>query len=373
MAEVSHTISASLSGKRGNFMLDVAFETPARGITALFGPSGCGKTTVLRCMAGLDRLSGHLFVGGDVWQDDARRTFRPPHQRAVGYVFQEASLFSHLSVRANLVYGQRRAMRRADAETIRLDDVVDILGLGRLLDRATDTLSGGERQRIAVGRALLSQPRLLLMDEPLSALDHMTREEILPYFEALHTALAIPVVYVSHDISEIERLADHMVLLLAGRVAASGPLATVLADSSLPIARAPDAATVFETEVGAFHAQDGLSELTIDGLTLLVPGRIGAKGDRHRIRIAASNVSLVIEKPSLTTILNVLPVRIHAIESLGEAQANIVVTLGHRDGGAKLLVRATHRALRLLNLRAGQDVYAQLKAASLVAHARPLS
>jgi molybdate transport system ATP-binding protein len=361
------SISAAFGGVLGAFVLDVAFEAPMRGITALFGPSGCGKTTILRCVAGLNRLSGRLTVGGEVWQDEKAGTFRRPHERPIGYVFQEASLFAHLSVRANLLYGHRRAIQKGYTETIRLDNIVDMLGIGHLLDRTTGALSGGERQRVAVGRALLSQPRLLLMDEPLSALDRMTKEEILPYFEALHGSLSIPVLYVSHDISEIERLADHMVLLDGGRVVAAGPLSELLADSRLPIARAPEAATVLETRIGAFHPEDGLTELSIDEQTLLVPGRISSKGGLHRIRIPASDVSLAVERPSLTTILNVLPVRIHAIEPLGEAQVNIVVTLGHRDGGRKLLVRATRRAQRILGLRVGQDVFAQIKAASLAA------
>jgi molybdate transport system ATP-binding protein len=361
------TIGARYGGVLGGFKLDVAFETPMRGITALFGPSGCGKTTILRCVAGLNRMAGRLAVGGEVWQDDATGKFLKPHERPVGYVFQEASLFAHLSVRGNLLYGHRRARKRGADNGIRLDDVVDLLGIGTLLDRSTGALSGGERQRVALGRALLSQPRLLLMDEPLSALDRMTKEDILPYFEALHETLSIPVLYVSHDISEIERLADHMVLLDAGRVVAAGPLSDLLADSRLPIARSPQAATVLEARVGAFDPGDGITALDIDGEMLLVPRRAGEPGTLRRVRIAASDVSLAVARPSLTSILNIVPVRVKEIEPLDEAQLNVVVTIGHRDGGRKLLVRVTRRAHKVLGFAPGQDMYAQIKAVSLVA------
>jgi molybdate transport system ATP-binding protein len=205
------------------------------------------------------------------------------------------------------------------------------------------------------------------MDEPLSALDRMTKEEILPYSETLHAVLSIPVLYVSHDISEIERLADHMVLLDAGRVVAAGPLTELLADSRLPVARAREAATVLNGRIVAFHPEDGLTEIAVGDATLLVPGRIAAKSGGHRVRIAASDVSLAVERPSTTTILNILPVRIHGIEPLNEAQVNVVVTIGHCEGGPKLLARITYRAQRTLGFQVGQEVYAQIKAASLVA------
>jgi molybdate transport system ATP-binding protein len=363
------TIEARFFGALGAFKLDVSFEVPMRGITALFGPSGCGKTTILRCMAGLTRLPGRLAVGSDVWQDDASGKFRAPYQRPIGYVFQEPSLFPHLTVRGNLRYGQRRALKAGAAEDIRLDDVVTLLGIAPLLERATGSLSGGERQRVALGRALLSQPRLLLMDEPLSALDVMSKDEIFPYFEALRAALAIPALYVSHDISEIERLADYMVLLEAGRVVAAGTLVDLLTDTRLPIARGAQAATVLETRVGAFDARDGLTALEFGGETLLMPQRVGEIGSRRRVRIVATDVSLAVERPSQTTIVNVLPVRVRQIESLDEAQVNVVLTIGHRPDGPRLLARITRRAQRLLAFAPQQDVYAQIKGVSLVGRA----
>ena len=366
MNQSAATISARYAGVLGSFELDVAFEVPMRGITALFGPSGCGKTTILRCVAGLNQMPGRLVVGSEVWQDDVAGKSLKPHERAVGYVFQEASLFGHLSVRGNLRYGYRRALKNGIAETIRFDDVVELLGIGYLLDRATGELSGGERQRVALGRALLAQPRLFLMDEPLSALDRMTKEEILPYFEALRASLSIPVLYVTHDISEIERLADHIVLLDSGRVIAVGRLNDLLADTRFPLARNRDASSVLEARVNVFNAEDGLTEIGIGGEMLVVPGRVGENGSTYRVRIGASDVSLAVDRSSQTTILNVVPVRVLDIQPLDEAQLNVLLTIGHREGGPKLLARITRRAKRVLGFAPGQQMYAQIKAVSLV-------
>ena len=212
-------INAAFRGRLGNFTLDAAFSVPAAGVTAIFGPSGCGKTTVARCIAGLQRMAdGFCAVDGEAWQD--RQSFRPVRRRPIGYVFQEASLFPHLSVRRNLLFGAPKA---AGAQ-IAFDEVVELLGLATLLDRSPYRLSGGERQRVAIGRALLSQPKLLLMDEPLAALDHTTRNEILPFLERVHDRLSLPVFYISHDMTEIERFADHLVLMERGRVIDAGPL-----------------------------------------------------------------------------------------------------------------------------------------------------
>lgn len=212
MSGEERLIEAAFHGRLGEFTLDVAFNVPASGVTVLFGPSGCGKTTVLRCFAGLERLPGRLSVAGETWQDE--RLFLPPHRRPVGYVFQEASLLAHLSVRRNLLFGYRRTH---GARVIDLDQVVALLGLEPLLERGVDRLSGGERQRVAIGRALLSQPRLLLMDEPLASLDRKRKAEVLPYLDRLHEELAIPILYVTHDHAEAARLGDRMVVLDEGR------------------------------------------------------------------------------------------------------------------------------------------------------------
>lgn len=370
MTGATDRIAARFAGRVGNFSLDAHFEAPMRGVTALFGPSGCGKTTVLRCMAGLQRLNGRLDVADDVWQDSAQNIYRPPYARPVGYVFQEASLFAHLSVRANLLFGHRRALRAGGREEIRLDDVVDLLGLATLLDRAPANLSGGERQRVAVGRALLSQPRLLLMDEPLSALDRFTKEEILPYFEALHAGLSIPVMYVSHDITEIERLADTLVLLDQGRVLAAGPYADLAGDPTLPLLRAPDAAVTVEGTVTGIDAPYSLTSFALAGGVLIIPGLHGAAGARHRLRISTSDVSFTRSPPTDTTILNCLPARVISVAPQDETgiQMNIVALLGRQEPGAHIVGRVTRKSQEQLGLKPGVDVYAQIKSVSLIAY-----
>ncbi len=228
-------VEGQFAGRLGAFCLDASFTLAPRGITALTGPSGSGKTTLLRCIAGLTRLPGRLTVAGQIWQNMS--AFVPTHRRAVGVVFQDASLLSHLSVMRNLTYGQRRA---AEPPTIKLDEVVELLGLETLLARSPRNLSGGERQRVSLGRALLSQPRLLLMDEPLSSLDIESKAEIMPYLERLHRALAIPALYVTHDMSEVRRLADHLLEMQAGRI--------VKAERDVRVGEADDAALAGMTE-----------------------------------------------------------------------------------------------------------------------------
>lgn len=366
------TIGAAFAGTLGSFTLDVAFDAPMRGVTALFGPSGSGKTTILRCMAGLQRLSGKLTVGSETWQDDATGTFARPHERPIGYVFQEASLFPHLSVRRNLLYGARRSgTSGAKAQGIEFGGIVDLLGIGHLLDRSPAALSGGERQRVAVGRALLSQPRLLLMDEPLAALDRATKDEILPYFEALHESLAIPIVYVSHDVAEVERLADTLVLLDKGRVLAAGPLSHLESDPDLPLLRMSEAAVTLEGRIAAIDDAYALTSLAVAGGTLIVPGRAGAVGRRRRLRIRASDVSFVKTRPLDSTILNCLPARILSVtpQNGGDAQVNVVVGLGEDGAGARLVGRITRKSREALGLVPGAAVFAQIKSVALVASA----
>jgi molybdate transport system ATP-binding protein len=367
MRDQASDISTALAGTLGTFSLDVAFRMPMRGITALFGPSGCGKTTILRCMAGLQRLPGHFILGDAVWQDSARDIFVRTHQRPIGYVFQEASLFRHLSVRQNLMYGARRAGDAPADSALSFDGIVELLGVGHLLDRSPAALSGGERQRIAVGRALLSRPRILLMDEPLSALDRMTKSEILPYFEQLHKSLALPIVYVSHDIGEVVRLADTMVLLDKGRVVASGPLAELQTDPSLPLIAAPDAAVMIEGRVESIDETYALTSFAVPGGLLIVPGRQGARGMERRLRIAASDVSFTRTAATDTTILNCLPARIVSVDGhANEAQVNIVAALGADGTGARIAARITRKSLDALALAPGTPVFAQIKSVALV-------
>ncbi|MEF2070427.1 molybdenum ABC transporter ATP-binding protein [Consotaella aegiceratis] len=356
-------IEAAFRGRLGSFALDAAFEIPARGVTALFGPSGCGKTSVLRCLAGLQRVAdGVCRVGGDVWQDAT--TFRPTHLRPIGYVFQEPSLFAHLSVRRNLTFGAPRA----PAETgngVGFREVVELLGIAHLLDRAPERLSGGERQRVAIGRALLSQPRLLLMDEPLSALDIATKQEIMPFLERLHAALAIPVVYVSHDIAEVERLADHLILMESGRVIAAGALNELQSDPSLPLALARDAAVSLDATVESYETEDGLMRLTVKGGRFLVPSPPGRPGETRRLSIVAGDVSLTLEPAQGTTILNILPCRILRGAPRGEHEMVALLGLGPDGDGDRLLSRMTRRSWHHLDLAEGKTVYAQVKGVAL--------
>ena len=356
------TIKVHLAGQLGQFALDAAFEVPARGVTALFGPSGCGKTSVLRGVAGLLHLkNGYCSIAGDVWQD--ARHFRPVHQRALGYVFQESSLFAHLSVRGNLLYG---APKQAKDHVIRFDDVVALLGLETFLDRAAATLSGGERQRVAIGRALLSQPKILLMDEPLSALDRLTKDEILPFLERLHESLAIPVLYVSHDMSEVERLADHLVLMSAGQVVASGALSDLQSDPALPLAASQEAAVSLDARVEAYDVEDGMAALAVAGGRFLVPSAPLPIGVPQRLRILAGDVSLALAEPNESTIVNVLRAKILSVQESGAHQMVAVLGLGEDGQGARLLSRVTARSWRLLGLGSGMSVFAQVKGAALV-------
>jgi molybdate transport system ATP-binding protein len=361
-------IEANFRGAIGSFLLDARFEVPASGVTAIFGPSGCGKTSVARCLAGLQYLAGSFCaIDGEVWQDD--RGFRRPHTRPIGYVFQEASLFPHFSVRRNLLYGALRGAPASAADGIAFDEVIDLLGLAQLLDRSPQTLSGGERQRAAIGRALLSQPRLLLMDEPLSALDRLTKDEILPFLERLHARLSLPVIYISHDMMEIERLADHLVLMQDGKVIGSGPLQMLQSDPALPLAGAREAAVSLEAVVEAYDPLYGLLSLRVDGGLLQVPAPSSSVGARQRLRIAAGDVSLARVAPQPSSILNILPARIIARSLLGHGEVIIVLALGADGTGARLLARITRRSWDQLGLAEGLGVFAQVKGVSLVAGA----
>jgi len=362
-------IQATFRGKIGKFWLDASFAVPATGVTAIFGPSGCGKTTVARCLAGLHYLpGGFCSIGGEIWQDEA--TFRKTHQRPIGYVFQEASLFAHLSVKRNLLYGAPRDVAASKPDGIGFDEVIELLGLAKLLERSPHNLSGGERQRVAIGRALLSQPRLLLMDEPLSALDRQTKSEILPFLERLHERLSLPVFYISHDMTEIERLADHLVLMQHGNVVAAGPLQALQRDPSLPLAGTRDAAVSLDATVEAHDTAYGLLALRVVGGRLLVPAPQVAAGKRQRLRIAASDVSIARTAPDASSILNVLPARIVSKSLRGDGEVIVVLALGTDGRGMQLLARITLRSWDQLALAEAMTVFAQVKGVSLVSGAK---
>jgi len=357
------TIHARLRRDYPGFTLDLDLGLPGRGVTAIFGPSGSGKSTCLRLIAGLEHAAGgFLSVNGEVWQDDSRDLFVPVHRRALGYVFQDAALFPHLSVAQNLAYGKKR---RATVSPHAPDDrtLIDLLGIAHLLDRRPQTLSGGERQRVAIARALLAHPRLLLLDEPLASLDLARKREILPYLERLHDTLDIPVLYVSHSPDEVARLADHLVILDAGRTVASGPLASTLARLDLPASFADAAGTVIEGNVTDYDPAYRLLTLRFSGGQLRVVHDPVASGSRLRVQIKARDVSLVLRSPSDTSILNLLPVVV-----IGEAPAEEEghVLMGLDAGGTALTARITRLSRDQLGLSSGLAVYAQIKAVSVL-------
>lgn len=463
------------------FALEVDQCLPGRGVTAFFGPSGSGKTTLLRCIAGLEAQGqGRLEFQGEVWQDSARRHFVPTHRRPLGYVFQEASLFPHLSVRDNIEYGRRRAERRhwpdwpgglrwpawlswarwpgmdgptgasrgrfaasairqggfgsssgpgpspvsavdtsltrssgTEAGPLVMARIIDLLGIAPLLDRMPDRLSGGERQRVAIARALAARPRLLLMDEPLAALDPQRKAEILPYLERLHDELAIPVFYVSHSPEEVARLADHILVFAAGRIRAAGSAPEILARLDLPLARDSEASSFLDGRVLAWDADYDLMRVQVPGARLWVPGGARPVGARVRVRIQARDVSIAVNEPGASSILNVFPVRIlefgasegprllvklgledtrgmnGAMGGVAEAAARVegdaegvegsAMGADAREEGAgmgagltrrnrlpTLLARITRQSRDRLGLTLGQRVYAQVKAVALM-------
>lgn len=353
-------IHAQFKLHRDSFVLDASFEAPMRGVTALFGPSGSGKTTLLRCIAGLERAQGMLQVNGEVWQDE--HSFMAVHRRPLAYVFQEASLFPHLSVRANLEYGYKRltpAQRKVQPE-----QVVEWLGLSHLLGRGDPALlSGGERQRVAIGRALLVSPKILLMDEPLSALDTQSKQEILPYLERLHRELDIPVLYVSHALDEVARLADQLVLLQAGKVIANGSLHDTLARLDLPLAHFDDAGTVIEANVARHDEAYHLTQLDFTGGHLWV-GRVSQPfGTQVRARVLARDVSIATQAPQGTSINNILNARIDEIHDEGPDKVTVRMQVGESQ---VLLSRITRRSRDHLGLRPGLFVCAQVKSVALM-------
>lgn len=341
-------LQAKLGLVQGGFSLDVAFEA-APGVTALFGASGSGKTTVLRCLAGLTRApAGFVAVAGECWQDEARGRFVPAHARACGYVFQEASLFPHLSVRRNLEYGWKRVP--AEARKIAFDDTVELLGLAPLLNRMTTHLSGGERQRVAMARAVLASPRLLLMDEPLASLDEARKGEVLYYIERLREELALPIVYVSHSFEEVVRLADTVVMIADGKVSASGPVAGVLLDAS-----------VIETRVAEHDLAWGLTRLQFDGGSLYASDVDALPGERVRVRIRSRDVSLALSAPRDASFLNVLSATVTGMGSEHGASVDVQLDIA----GTPLTARVTRKSAAALRLEAGRSVFALVKSVAI--------
>ena len=341
------------------FTLDVDLALSGRGVTALFGHSGSGKTTLLRCLAGLERPShGRLDFKGKIWQDE--KTWLPTHQRPIGYVFQEASLFAHLNVLGNLNFGLKRS---ATAQRVGLEQAIELLGISHLLERKPDTLSGGERQRVGIARALAVGPEILLMDEPLAALDLKRKQEILPYLERLHDELAIPVIYVSHSPDEVARLADHLVAMDGGRVVADGPLVETLARLDLPIRLGEDVGVVLDATVGAVDTEWHLARVDFAGGSLWTRDRGVPIGKHVRVRVLARDVSLAVHHPEPSSIQNVLD---GTVESMAADDHPGLLLVRVQIGASQLVARLTRRSAAQLGIAPGLPVSVQIKSVALM-------
>jgi molybdate transport system ATP-binding protein len=347
---------------RADFDLQLDLHLPGRGITVFFGPSGSGKTSVLRCVAGLERAQqARVVVAGEVWQDDALRVFLPTHARALGYVFQEASLFEHLDVQGNLQYGARRARSPQAVQT--LQTAIDLLGIADLLRRRPGQLSGGERQRVAIARAIATAPRLLLLDEPMAALDQARRQDILPWLERLRDELRIPMLYVTHSADELARLADHLVVLERGRVKAAGAAGEVLSAIDSPVVVGDDAGALLQGRVAERDARWQLARVDFAGGALWLRDAGVPVGRPVRLRVLARDVSLTTEEPRNTSIQNHLPC---TIESIAPDTHPAQVLVRVHCGASVLLARITRRALDALGLQPGGTAWAQVKSVALV-------
>jgi len=373
-------LRANLRLTRGSFSLASELVAPAQGISVIFGPSGCGKTTLLRCIAGLDEASGNVALADSIWQDSTQRIFMPPHQRRAALVFQDARLFTHLDVAGNLDY----AGKRSAITTARREEIIALLGLTSLLPRRPATLSGGERQRVAIARALMANPQLLLLDEPLAALDADRKGEILPYLTSLKTQLQLPILYVTHNLDELLTLADHLILMRDGVITAQGATETLLSSLDSALARRDDASTILNCRIVTHRQDQHLTELALfqneelhtEVLPGVQPGNANPQhlllsqtslppGSHVRLRVQARDVSIALDAPERSSILNILHATIDAIgEPASNGQQLIRLTLQ----GQKLLARISAYSAQRLLLREGLNVYVQIKGMALVAN-----
>jgi molybdate transport system ATP-binding protein len=361
-------LSVAITHRLGAFTLDVAIEVEG-GLTALFGRSGAGKTSLVNAIAGLIRPDqGRVEVDGAVLTDTAAGIFVPPHHRRIGYVFQEGRLFPHLNVRQNLVYGRWFAPKGPPNSPAGsdFDQVIGLLGIEHLLTRRPANLSGGEKQRVAIGRALLARPRLLVMDEPLAALDESRRHEIFPYIERLRDEMRVPIVYVSHSIAEVARLATTLVVLSEGRVAAIGPTAQIMGRIDLfPLTGRAEAGAILATRVAAHDEKFGLTVLRAAAGELRVPRLDLPAGATLRVRIRARDVMIALEPPAGLSALNVLP---GTIAEIGAGDGPIV-QLRLDCAGEALVARLTRRSVETLSLVPGKPVHAVIKSIAFDHHA----
>lgn len=356
---VADEIVIQLSKSFAGFKLEADLTLPGRGISVLFGHSGSGKTSLLRCIAGLDKGQGKLIVRGDCWQDDGY--FLPTHKRPLGYVFQEAGLFAHLSVQSNLEYGLKRVHK--SQHKVSLDQAIELLGIGHLLQRKPQKLSGGERQRVAIAQALAMSPRVLLMDEPLAALDQARKQEILPYLERLHDELNLPVLYVTHSIDELSRLADHLVVLENGKPVASGPVSEVLARLDLPLQLGEESAVVLEAEISEIDEAFHLARAAFPGGSLWARDAGFVLGQQIRLRVLARDVSLAVEPPTPSSILNILPA---VVEELADSEHPAIKMVRVSVGDSRLVCRLSHRSVTTLGLEPGMSLWVQVKSVAII-------
>lgn len=366
-AKFSFEYTSRIESRSDAFSLDVDVSLPMSGVTAIYGHSGSGKTTLLRCIAGLQSFNkkvctagyvASLRVGGEVWQDQER--LLAPHKRSIGYVFQEAGLFPHLTAEQNIQYGIRRAPSKPSSEFY--THIISLMGIQSLLGRSPDKLSGGERQRVAIARALLIKPKLLLMDEPLASLDSARKDEILPYLESLKEESRVPVLYVSHSMDEVSRLADHLVMLEGGRVVAQGGLDQVLSRLDVPLP-ASEAGVVVEAVVVEKSTEWHLLRAEFPGGEFWLRDTGESLGQTIRLRILARDVSLAKESHEDTSILNRLPVEVLEVGP-DKDKAMCLVRLG--AGQTQLLSRVTQCSAEHLQIKAGQRFWAQIKSVAIV-------
>ncbi|MBZ4186572.1 MULTISPECIES: molybdenum ABC transporter ATP-binding protein [Thermomonas] len=356
MAELANTLEISLRLARSAFQLHADLRLPVQGTTVVFGPSGCGKSTLLRAIAGLEpAASGGVQIAGELWQAPQFRL--PAHRRAVGMVFQHSALLPHLNVEGNLRYG----WKRAGASTALLAQWIERLQLTPLLARRPHSLSGGERQRVALARALVTAPKVLLLDEPLSALDAQRRSEILPFLETVRRDAGIPILYVTHAVEEVARLADYLVLMEAGHITSAGPALELLNRNDLPLALRDDAGVVLDAQVIDRDAH-GLLALHTRAGTLYAHGPAHPPGTPLRIRIQARDVSLALHHHDDSSLLNLLPATLETLDALpgGQVQVRLLAN------GTPLLARISHRSLERLQLQPGMALWVQIKAVALL-------
>jgi molybdate transport system ATP-binding protein len=352
------TLSVDVQVDFSGFSLSAKCAIPPTGITGMFGPSGCGKSTLLRAIAGLTPCQGSIQLGDTVWQSEQH--ILPTHRRNIGYVAQTPKLFPHLSVKSNLMYG----LKRRKAPIDQLAPLTELMGVDHLLSRNVEDLSGGETQRIAIARALITQPSLLLMDEPLSALDTDNKSEILPYLERLQDTLNIPVIYVTHDISELERLASSIIVMNSGKIVTQQPMSSALMDEKLPFAHRSDAVTLLEGKVTKVDSDDKSSWINIDGSDFYVPHLLNHQ-QSVRLRIHSSDISLSLIKPEQTSVQNCIPVIVDEVLSSEHGVVNLKLAM-NETSNQMIVASITQRSMKELGIDKGTEAWALVKGASLL-------